>query len=234
MARRRARKRVSKRRSRKSSRKSGSWGAVAVRGLGGLALKVLKRKLGLNTETHYKDTVDAAAATTTTFAAFQTDIITIPIGDTVVTRTGRSVRITSISIRGTLRAVSAQTEQCRVRIVGFVQRNVDTPGAVLAATDVLEDHTAQLNTPYDMNTTGYSIIFDRVFTVSPFGQEGSTKDVRISYTPLDHHCLWTSADTTGVYQNILKGYVRFLIATDAASTHEPTFESYGRTKWVDN
>lgn len=237
MARRRARsKRFSRKRRSSRTRKgrSSTWGAVAVRGLGGLALKVLKKKLGLNTEVHYQDTIDVAAALTTTFTTFQTSLLTIAVGDSVSTRTGRSIRISSIHIRGSLRAVAAATDACRVRIICFYQPYCTTAGAFLTPADVLEDNTAALDTPYDMNATGYRILMDQTFVVSPYGQDGSIKQWSFHYTPLSHHVEWTSADTTGAANNLLRGFIRFCAATDAVSTHEPTNESYARIKWVDN
>lgn len=230
---RRYRKKKSYRKKRGSKRPSRSLGSAVVAGLGGFALKLLKRKLGLNTETHYADYIDTAAATSTTYSLVQTSIGDIAIGDSVSTRTGRSIRVTSLRIRGTIRADPDAVTGYRVRIVVYTQPKI-VGGTLLVPGDIMEDHTAQINSPYDMNAEGFRILQDKTYNIAKYGQDGDVKTWTFTYSPLSHHMEWTSADTTGSKANLLRGMIRVMVATDAVTGQEPTLESYARLKWVDN
>lgn len=231
MARRRSRTNRKKRSYRKKAAPR-TLGARAVSAIGGFALKVLKRKLGLNTEKHYVDTVDVATAPTTTAAAFQTSLLVIPMGDTVNTRTGRSIRITSINLRGLIRADAAATVTRRIRIIIFTQPKI-VGGTLLNSADILADSTANFMSPYNMNTSGYKILYDHSWEIAPPGQEGSTREFFWNYRPLQHHVAWLATDTTGLLSNLLEGYVRMICLSDS-NTAAPNFDSYVRAKWVDN
>lgn len=218
---------------RKSYRKPApTIASAALSAIKGYALKKLKNKLGLNTETKYLDTIQSSTALDTTFTGSST-AITIPQGNTTITRSGNNCRLTSYSARFSLKQNSAAVIGCRVRIIGYVQPRMQTAGAVFNANDVLEDSTAQLDTPYDMNTNGYNIIYDKTFDLPAPTSEGANKTIEFHYKPLSHEIEWNDTDTTGSAANLLRGNIRFLLACDAALSF-PTYSCYTRIKFVDN
>jgi len=209
-----------------------SFASAAISAISGFALKKLKNRLGLNTESKYLDTTVASTAIDTTFTGIST-ALTIPQGNTTNTRSGNNCRMTCYNMRLSLKQNSAATVGCRVRLIGYVQPRMQTAGAIFNANDILEDHTASLDTPYDMNTNGYNIIYDKTFDLPAPTSEGANKTITFIYKPLAHEVEWNDADTTGSAANLLRGNLRFLIADDAAASH-PTYSAYTRVKFVDN
>lgn len=226
-----AKKRTFKKRTYRRKPKS-SFAAAAVSAISGFALKKLKNRLGLNTESKYLDTVQTSTALDTTFTGLSTSI-TIPQGNTTNTRSGNNCRMSCLNMRLSLKQNSSATVGCRVRLVGFVQPRMQTAGAIFNANDILEDSTASLDTPYDMNTNGYNIIYDKTYDLPAPTSEGANKTITFIYKPLAHEIEWNDSDTTGSAANLLRGNIRFLIACDAAASF-PTFSAYTRVKFVDN
>lgn len=198
-----------------------------------LAVKLLKNTLGLNTECKYLDTVMGSTFLSTQVWVAMTNPVIIPQGITTSTRVGNNIRLQSLQQKITFRSGSS-SNACRVRILGFVQPKMLEAGQVFLPLDVLEDSTAQMNSPYNMNTNGYKVIQDRTFEISADPQDGSTRQINFNYKPLDHQIEWLSTDTTGVVGNLLRGYIRWYIFTDAPAGQEPTFEAYTRVRYIDN
>lgn len=218
---------------RKSYRKPApTIASAALSAIKGYALKKLKDKLGLNTESKYLDTTVGVTAIDTTFTGIST-ALTIPQGNTTNTRSGNNLRMTCYNMRLSLKQNSAATVGCRVRLIGYVQPRMQTAGAIFNANDILEDSTASLDTPYDMNTNGYNIIYDKTFDLPAPTSEGANKTISFIYKPLAHEVEWNDSDTTGSATNLLRGNLRFLIADDASASH-PTYSCYTRVKFVDN
>lgn len=67
---------------------------AAIATVGGFALKVLKNKLGLNTETKFLDTIEASTTIGTTMAAMAYTL-QVPQGNTCNDRSGSDFRLTS-------------------------------------------------------------------------------------------------------------------------------------------
>jgi len=77
------------------------------------AVVLLKKKLGLNTEKHWLDTLETNVATAST-ASVMANPMVIPQGDTVNTRNGNTVRMTSLVLKGRIQANTAATAGCLV------------------------------------------------------------------------------------------------------------------------
>jgi len=80
------------------------------------AVVLLKKKLGLNTEKHWLDTLETNVATAST-ASVMANPMVIPQGDTVNTRNGNTVRMTSLVLKGRIQANTAATAGCLVRVL---------------------------------------------------------------------------------------------------------------------
>lgn len=207
---------------------------TAVGAMSAYAVKQLKDKLGLNTETKYVDFAEAAGTpTTTTLTATGAISNPIPQGDGTNARQGNTLRVTSFQAKYTFRANASSVAASRVRLIIMYQPKLLQPGNVFTAADIVTDTTANIETPYNMNTVGYKILYDKTVEIAAVGQNGSTKELVISYRPLDHHMEWTDADTAGSSTLQLRGYMRAYVCTDNG-THPPTYSSYARLKFVDN
>lgn len=226
-------RRTYKKRTKKASSPPFSWKSAIFTGLSGVALALLKKKLGLNTEGKYVDFGEASTATTTTLTATAAITNPIPQGDGTNQRQGNTLRVTSINAVYTIRAAVGSTSASRVRLIIMYQPKLNTPGSVFTAADIVTDTTANIETPYNMNTVGYKILFDKTVEIAAIGQNGSTKELIFNYHPLNHHMEWTDADTAGTAANQLRGYVRAYICTDNAG-NPPVWTSYTRVKYVDN
>lgn len=211
-------------------------GSALVDYLSGQALDKLKSKLGLNTEKHWFDAVETNVATTTTCLPMVTNPTAIPIGDTVNTRTGNSIRITSYVVKGRIQANTAGNGGSFVRVL-FVKFK-DTRGlqAGLDGTDFLDD-PARLTSQYNMGDTasaiGYTVLYDKTFRVSQFGQEGDNHLFFFKYAPTVWHVKWTASDTTGAAGGLMGDSVRGFIFTDATA-NPPNYWADHRIKFVDN
>lgn len=193
------------------------------------ALTMLKAKLGLNTETKFLDKVDTIAACNNTLTNLSY-ALTIPQGDTSGSRNGAGLRLTAYTIKGLLSALPGATTTRRVRIILYAMK--DVRGTLPITSNILEANT-DINSPYNMDTEGYSILFDRSFTVGTPTQDHATVPVRITFRPLNWHLKWTNADTLGSSANLEKGYIRLAIMCDQ-TTDAPNFKAYTRVKYVDN
>jgi len=208
--------------------------SYAISAIKGYALKKLKSKLGINTEHKYLDLAEAiGTATSTTMSATAGVMTPIPQGDGTNARQGNSVRLTSMNSTFTFRAHSSSVAASRVRLVCIMQSKLNSAGSFLTNTDLFTDTTVNIETPYSMNSVGYTVLYDKTFEIASVGNSGSTREINYHYTPLSHHIEWTDADTTGVAANLLQGYIRWYVCTDNG-THPPTYSSYTRIKWVDN
>lgn len=215
------------------SKPSSSLSRMAIAGLGGLALTLLKAKLGLNTETHWLDTTETAVGTLATMTAMAYPL-TIPIGDTSNTRTGQSCRLTSYTCNLTISQIAAATIPCQIRVL-FVHIK-DTRCTSYGASSFMDSNT-RITSGYNMgdsdDAVGYKILYDRTFDLSVVGGDDAIRRVFFKYNPLSHHLKWTSADTTGVASNLISGFVRGFIQTTATS-NQPTYTCDHRVKFVDN
>lgn len=195
---------------------------------------MLKKKLGLNTEKHWVDTAETNVATAST-AQVMANPMVIPIGDTVNTRTGNEVRMTSLICKGRIQANTAATAGCLVRVI-IVKYNY-IHGSTVGVGNVL-DTTTRITSQYNMGdsaTSGnYSVLYDRTFKISVNGQENDTVAFAYTYRPNNHHIKWDSSDTTGALTAMINGQVRGIIMTSETGANPPNYWADWRVKFVDN
>jgi len=222
------------RRYRRYKKPSSSLTKTAISGLGGLALTLLKAKLGLNTEKHWLDTVEtnvATSATCSTMAYAQG----IPVDDTVNGRNGAKVRMTSYTCNGRISSNTAATTGALVRVmfVSFRQTRGSSPtsGAFL-------DSNTRITSPYNMgdavSSTGFKVLYDKTFKLAPPGNEGDRATFNFHYRSIRHMLEWTTANTDGVDSAMQDGYVRGFIMTDETGANTPNYWANHRVKFVDN
>lgn len=207
-----------------------SWASKALGAVSGIGLRILKNKLGLNTETKYMDTIQGPTTVSTT-ALHTTYALAIPQGTTTNQRTGAGVRITSYHVKGKLYPSAGDINSNFVRVVYYTRKILN--GITSATGDILQLNTNTLS-PYNMNTESYSIIYDKTFSMGPYGTTSTNSGqhcFEFNYTPTDHQLHWTAADTTGNIGNVEKGLIRGFVMCDSQA---PVFENYTRVKFVDN
>lgn len=227
-------RRSNRRKSRKPKSKSSSSLAKAVAiGLTGVALTLLKHKLGLNTETKYLDTPVASTSITTTCTGVSIPIA-IPQGNTTNTRNGDGLRITSYKLSMLLNANSAATRTTMVRIL--IVKFRDSRGATMAS-DVFLDEPTNVNSFLNMGNTvsggGYTILRDVTIPLEATSTEGNQRMFKFSWKPKNHHVKWTDADTTGASNNIITGlFSAFIFCNNG--TNIPTYSAQQRVRFVDN
>lgn len=208
--------------------------AMAVGALGGVALSVLKSKLGLNTEKHWLDTLETNVATAST-AQVMANPLVIPIGDTVNTRSGNTVRLTSLVCKGRIQANTAATTGCLVRVL--IVHYKYPHGSTVGVGNIL-DQTARITSPYNMGdsaTSGdYKVLYDKTFRIAVNGQTGDVANFNFTYRPLKHHLKWDSSDTTGALTSLIDGQVRGIIMTSETGANPPNYWCDWRVKFVDN
>lgn len=213
---------------------STSYGSMALNALKGYALNKLKSKLGINTEHHWVDTVETNIGTSSTLSTMANPLV-IPVGDSVNTRTGASVRLTSMLARVRIQANTAATTAAFVRVI-FV-RAKDIRGTGFPAANILDD-TQRITSHYNMgdraDAVGYSILFDRTYRIEVSGQTGDIVNFFFKYKPLVHHLTWVSTDTTGALTNLMTDQVRGYIMTSETGANTPNFWADYRVKFVDN
>ena len=191
------------------------------------AVKLLKNRLGLNTESKWLDTTQSG--TTTGTAVNTTYFMTVPEGNTANSRNGDSFRLAHCNSKLLLTASSAATSPALVRVIFYTQPVVQT---IITPTDILQDPT-NIITPYNMDSEGFKVLYDKSFSLGPFLGATPQKLIKFKYNPLDHHVKWTTADTTGVSTALTAGYLRCCIFT-SATLNFPTFNQYTRIHFVDN
>lgn len=211
-------------------------GAKLVEALGAMAITKLKSKLGLNTETHWFDTVETNVSVTSTCLSMANPLI-IPVDDTVNGRTGNQVRAISYQVKGRIQANTAATAGCLVRLI-FVKFN-DVRGRVTAldGTDFLDAPT-RITSKYNMGDTadamGYVVLYDKTFKVSVSGQDNDTVPFSFNYSPTAWHLKWTAGDTTGLQSNFQSDSVRGFIYTSEPGANTPNYWADHRIRFVDN
>jgi len=217
--------------------KSSFWRAGLKYGTMGLAkvgLKMLKKRLGLNTENKNWDTNISQAFTGTVASALQ-PTSGLAQGNTNETRSGNGLRITHWNLRGALISQAANLDAQRCRIIITLQPKVTTAGDYLNASELLEV-TGDIDSFYNSNLQNCKILFDKVYILRP-QVTGAITQVpwRFKWSPSydDGHVQWTDADTTGSVANQLQGLLRVWIMTDAASNRAQCTAA-SRIHFVDN
>lgn len=211
-----------------------SFASSAISALSGFALNKLKSKLGLNTESHWVDTIESIVGTGSTCTAMAYPL-TIPIGDSVNSRTGNSVRLTSYNAFIRISANAAAVSPTFVRVL-FVKVK-DVRGATIGPLTFLDSAT-RLTSMYNMGDStaaqGYSVLFDKTYTINIATSDSSEAICRFTYKPLVHHLKWDSSDTTGAAGSLSDGFIRGFIMTSETGANTPNYSADHRVKFVDN
>lgn len=211
-----------------------NWKTNVLSSLTGVGLSILKAKLGLNTETHWLDTVETNVATNATCGTMAYTL-GIPVDDTINGRNGAKVRLTSYTCLGRISSNTAATTGALVRVFFVKWRN--TRGSSPSAAAFLDSST-RITSPYNMgdavSTSGYKVLYDRTFKLAPPGNEGDRATFTFNYTPLRHMLEWTTANTDGIDSAMQDGYIRGYIMTDETGANTPNYWANHRVKFVDN
>lgn len=198
--------------------------------IGGFALRKLKARLGLNTETKFLDTIEASTTIGTTMAA-AAYTLQIPQGNDCNSRSGSDCRITSHETNFTIIPNVAAITPGTVRVVGMVQR--DSNGTNFGSNDIMSV-ASNIRSPYNMNSEGYSILFDKKFNMT-WGSDQKCINFHVSL-PLgdNHHLKFLNSDTLGNVGSVRDGYIRFFLQYEGLSAGQPSYAAHHRVKWVDN
>lgn len=211
-----------------------SWKSAAIGAISGVGLKLLKSKLGLNTENKWVDTVETNVGTSSTCTAMANPLV-IPVGDDSNSRDGMTCRITSYTVRGRIQANTAATSGCMVRIL-FVKAN-DIRGTAITAADFLDSQT-RITSFYNKGdrtqSIGYNVLYDRTFSISVSGTDGDTQFFSFSYKPLSHHLRWDAQNTDGSLTDLAGDQIRGYIMTSESGANTPNYFADHRLCFVDN
>lgn len=205
-----------------------NYGAAALNAIKGFALKKLKQKLGLNTESKFFDATISGQVATTTLALACDPHDLLAQGNTTSTRNGDSVRLTHFRMKGhvTHNTLDAAATQTRI----LVTYQPEAPGAsILAAASMLQN-TSLINSPYAQNLAGLVVLYDEILITDA---QDTVARFEFDYHPLDHHLRWTTGDTTGAAANMNRGPMKVFIMTTSAS-NAPNVTAYIRSYFVDN
>lgn len=227
-------KRVTKRRGKYAARPA--TGAEVLSSLGGYALTKLKARLGLNTESKYVDTPSGSLSATGTLTQVFSNMDTlIPLGTNDNTRNGSSVRMTNYVIQGHIVTSSANLQPSKTRVI--VVDWGSTPAASANVADILEV-TTDVDSCYTHDPTfKHTVLMDEVMYFNPDATGNAERkiDLRFRMTPLAHHLVWTTGDTTGASANLLRGFVALYCVVDQATAAQfPALTAYQRVEYVDN
>lgn len=214
--------RVSKRRPK--SRKT-SWGGMAFNALSGYALRSLKKKLGLNTESKIAGTNGTTTATTTLVARIAMPTI-IAGTSNVGQRVGSSIRITAVKTRIAAIMPSTATTSNLVRIIQVRDRQNGNP----TVADILETPT-EFCSPLNNNfvAAGLQLLKDVVLPCTlrdPLFLEWT-------HSALNDQCVYPDGDTAGAPSSLIEGsIVTHWMVADGTSI--PIFSSRSEFYYVDN
>jgi len=215
-------------RTKRARKPRSSLASQAISAISGYALKRLKQKLGLNTETNFIDV--AGTTTSSTSLAQRINFATIPQGDGVGNRHGCSIRISKVETRIHIAAPAASTVATTVRIIQV--RNTRASNAL--PVDILEsitDITSPLNNTYrDM---GIQLLKDTTVVLGVAGSAEGAVYLHWTHTGLDDQVVYPDTDTAGAPGSVLKGVITTYWYADN-STNAPLFTSKCRYWYVDN
>jgi len=213
------------------------WHGAAKAGAGalvGIGIKQLKKKLGLNTENKNYD-VSGTQAITGACAPWLTPTASLAQGNTNITRSGNSLRITHWKLRGTIYNAAANVNYQQVRVICTFMANSPTAGTVVTPAQLLQT-TTNIVSPYNTDLEGVRVIYDKIFVIKPqITGQVVVVPFKFKWSPSYDmgHVQWTDADTTGLVANMTKGIIRIFIFDDQGANH-PSVDYYSRVHFVDN
>lgn len=203
-------------------------------GMGRSGLKVLKKKLGLNTENKNYD-LAISGTTSGTLAALFYPTNALAQGSTNNTRSGNSLRITHWKMKGGIYTSTLNGQGQRVRIIATYQPKMSTPGTEVTNTQLLQTNT-DVDSFYKTDLQDCQIIYDKTYTLTPqYSNQQVVLPFKFHWRPsYDHgHVIWTDADTTGVTANVVAGLLKVFILTDQAANFA-FLTGRSRVYFVDN
>lgn len=215
-----ARSRFRRRRFQRRGRPS-AW-SRGLRSVGSIARQVWRLKGLVNSEMYKLDLIGNSNTIDT--AGGLTHLSSIAQGDGDGQRTGNSVFVRSINIRGVVyrNAAGASTQVVRLSVIMDTQQVGDTSptfASIYEGTDV--------NSHLNSDTVGrFKVLKNLILTVDSAGQSGKAFLINL---PMRHHVRWNGTAST----DIQKGGLYFSIVS-ASATNAPTVTWDGRVSYHDN
>lgn len=195
--------------------------------------KLLKNKLGLNTEMHWVDFVETNVGTSTTISPF-TYPLTIAVGDSVNQRTGSSIRLQSYRVNGYLQTNTAATQGCLVRIIFVKFRQTRGNSITTQFLDSSSRITSHYNRGDSISATGYTILYDKTFALEKSGSGRDNIPFEFDYSPTEHHVKFDASGTAGGVTETEDGFIRGYIMTSESTANTPNYWVDHRVSFVDN
>jgi len=178
----------------------------------------------INSELHYKDTSFNPTIINTGNITFVTS--GLAQGDGVSDRTGNSILLKSIFMRGTINMSSSATTTF-VRLLFFLDKEND--GATPAVTDVLA--SADYKSNYNLlQAKRFVALSDKTYTLDVVTGPRAFSWKKLLKPPQTHVKF---GGNTGNVADAREGHI-FLLAITNESVNFPTAPFFGRVKWFDN
>lgn len=203
--------------------------------VGQIGLKVLKKKLGLNTENKNWDNTVPVSVIPTTLTNFLIPTTGIAQGTTNNERTGNGLRITHYKFRGAFSTAGAinPTFQ-RIRVIWTLQRKVTQPGLYVTAAQLLQVPT-DIDSPYNSDLENVRVIYDKTFMIKPNTAATAQMQYKFKWSPSydSGHVRWLDSDLAGLPVNQTEGLFQMFMMSDQP-VNPPEVRGYGRIHYVDN
>lgn len=187
-----------------------------------LAIRALSKvnKLRSNLDIEYKFKDSDSFGTVGTTAAFG-NIAAIAEGDTNQTRNGRSVKMTSVYSRGTVRYNTSATTETTFRIIIFAWFDEAAP----TASDILTDTAEPMSFFRVSDRKQYRVLFSKFITLD--SQRPLVK--WRSFKKLNMKQIFGGAAST----DYKTGSIHMMVISSDA-TNQPTYDWVSRVRYVDN
>lgn len=199
-------------------------GAPVIKTVGALVRTVAGIRGLINSELHYKDNSLNPAINSTGSVTWVTN--SLAQGDQVANRTGNSILLKSVFLRGTANMSSSATTTT-MRLIFFLDKEND--GATPAVTDVLQ--TADVKSNYNLlHSKRFVMLYDRLHVfdavVGP-----RLKPFKLMLKPPMTHLKF--GGTSGNIADARENHI-FLLAVSNEATNVPVLPLEARIKWFDN
>jgi len=217
------------------------WQALvgqALEGGASRAIRALREKLGLNTETKFFD--DDTSGFTAALSASWTTVMTTPViaqGATITTRNGASIRVTRELMRFVIQPGSTTTLNGIVRVVAIRQRSVGPVFSQITAAQTFDGAISAISmTSGNLFDQDVEVVYDRVFAMDSTTATGwqAVAHDEVECIPEDFHLTWTAGDTTGANANLIAGAITWFACTLGFGTANPQISMRRRYEFVDN
>lgn len=177
----------------------------------------------LNVEYKFYDTDDSVSLGT---SGTIYNLAPIPQGDGSSSRDGRSIKLKSLFIKGSLQLnPSATTSRVRIMVVMKINNGLSAP----VATDVLD--TVLMNSLRNLdNTDNIKVLYDKRFIIDSNRQSELYWQF---YKKLNHRQQYQIGATAGV-ATVLERFGFYLIAFSDEATNTPTMLYTSRVRFIDN